>query len=739
MAPDPEGAIFVDRLTNKRAELPTGPGVLLGRWVLDIAAGIMNSQIVQAGDFLVPDRAGRFVVVKSDGKPVRGTIAKLQMPDDPVAESVLAIGAQVDEVLTTGGNWEAWLEIVPLVPRVEEHLRLTELDVQIEQTLGSIEAVCHNPATHLKVDLERVPVSRARRVPAKAASYLAAHTEDWARRKLYTIEPRRVQAEIRDELFDIYENRIVARLIDNLLMYIEERIRRVKRLIRLFEEREDFGSEVTGTHQRARRIAALWGELVNASEGREKARATLQKLESAKYRLLSLRGSQLYKEVSRQAVVSSTLKTTNLLSNHQQYRRVANLWRAWALMNVTQQGSLEDHLATMQQLCRSFDNFVLLLLLRALDDLGFAPHGAPGSKSVVPGRTTTWRGWGLTVEVTPQDDGTVSIEANDQTLRVVGLASDVGAGSASDTRTTAKGLASARQEQSDDSLVLYLASVDQQKTIEVALARALHNVGNDPWVEIDAGRYLPVSPWEIGSIERVGRALRWFLFTGSLKEYPFEIDIPEALTSYVERAGNHSWLSADIGRSSLLVVIRPPSDEELQDFRSSLKLGELETEVVAAHSELEAAAREVGRSKGSERAKHAHAEKVARSRLSELTARQSQVHDLLKALERIQRAAGSMLSCPTCRKEADPRFGFAQLDNGCFRCSCDDCGTVWGLNLCSGGHRFEYMLPNGKWPTSFDDYPGWIDKTFGGDILALPAVDATGDWGYVCPTCGLVS
>src|SRR5690606_9670953 len=73
-----------------------------------------------------------------------------------------------------------------------------------------------------------------------------------------------------------------------------------------------------------------------------------------------------------------------------------------------------------------------------------------------------------------------------------------------------------------DLLVLFLASDEAQASTEAELLASLHTVGNDPRHALAGVGCLPVSPWEIGSTERVARALRWFLSSAPLPRLPPE-------------------------------------------------------------------------------------------------------------------------------------------------------------------------------------------------------------------------
>ncbi len=48
------------------------------------------------------------------------------------------------------------------------------------------------------------------------------------------------------------------------------------------------------------------------------------------------------------------------------------------------------------------------------------------------------------------------------------------------------------------------------------------------------------------------------------------------------------------------------------------------------------------------------------------------------------------------------------------------------------------MLPSGSFVDAVQQGPDWVDRVYGCDILALPALRSDGQWGFLCPKCGLV-
>ena len=81
--------------------------------------------------------------------------------------------------------------------------------------------------------------ARCKRPSARAPQTLAARSEDWERRTLWGIRPRRVLGLVRDELFDIYENRVAVALVDYLDRALLLRLRSVRRVVKLLEQREN--------------------------------------------------------------------------------------------------------------------------------------------------------------------------------------------------------------------------------------------------------------------------------------------------------------------------------------------------------------------------------------------------------------------------------------------------------------------------------------------------------------------
>ena len=163
-------------------------------------------------------------------------------PDGLLAEAVAGVGADLEEA----DCWESWLGTSPLVTRMAERARLTEFERAMMALLPHLQTVCQRPRLMLRTEDERTAVGRARRIPARAVEVLASRPEDWDRRTYTTVHPLRVLATHIEDLWDTYENRVAARLVDHLLREVGRRVFELRGIQSMAADGEDQGENVRG-------------------------------------------------------------------------------------------------------------------------------------------------------------------------------------------------------------------------------------------------------------------------------------------------------------------------------------------------------------------------------------------------------------------------------------------------------------------------------------------------------------
>jgi hypothetical protein len=289
-------------------------------------------------------------------------------------------------------------------------------------------------------------------------------------------------------------------------------------------------------------------------------------------------------------------------------------------------------------------------------------------------------------------------------------------------------------------IVLYSGALDEsQKAISVEICRQIHTVGNDPRTGLlSSTGFLPVSPWDIGSVERIARALRWFLDSARLNAYPPIIEVQKGALYAWDNEMTNGWLES-CENGCRLTMRRPPLDFEWQRFgieRLVEETKENHRKAVAEHERLADDLRSAVRN--GKTGTLNQQKKAAHEMFVEAEVRLAAVQRLHEDLQDAMNRSGSLLVCPACGTRSDPTQDFKPRDKGCFRCDCRECRTWWGVRLCANGHRYAVMLP-GDFLNTEDSEPGWEDRIYGSDLLALPARTPNGEFGFLCPSCGEIT
>lgn len=705
---------------------------LMGRLVVrEGALGelFMNSLPAHDGMFLVPESAGRWHLLRG-AERVEGTFPRAQMLDPLDVASIRTVGRSLGELIEQAGTWLDVLDVSPLVPGMSNRAEFQPFEQLLKENVGHLAEVCRKPRTHLRVEVERMAVSRARRFPAQAANYLAAHTEDWERPTLRSVVPKRILATVREDQFDIYENRVAARLVDHLVVYLRRRVHEVTRLLRVFEEATgNHGAAAAGSHWRQGRIYKLWGETLDASEAKRKAERTLAQLKHLLFTISGMKDSVLYREVPRRATVGTTLTMTNILSDDAHYQRVAELWLEWARLGQERAVRPRAYFEEMQDLCRTFDSFALLLTLRALDQLGFEPTNLERSLSdceaeVRHGSRVVRLSWATA-------DGAISLHGEGvEQLRIVPLCSSLAALDDEQLRGVL-GDADAHAVNGATTVILYPSPSDAAAFGHLApdlterLCSLAHEVSNAGQRAVGL---LPVSPWDIGSVERMARQLRWVTTAPTYLAYPPMIARPDL----PELGRGHTWFEVS---GNQLRIVRAPLENDAVHAKqlvddATAQLRQLEGERESVSLKLREAVRDRG------------AIGVLNARKKELNAEITDAENRLEALRRFERELsrtvevfGDLLRCPTCNTRADARRDFKSMGQH-FYCTCSDCSTKWGTIACGRCRKSIPVLHinENAWVKSARGL-GWVDRVLGADVLAIPRVFGT-EVEFLCPNCG---
>jgi hypothetical protein len=584
--------------------------------------------------------------------------------------------------------WHVMASLPPVAQKLAERARLADLDKEILRHLQHLQHVCYRPRLHLRVEEERLPVSRARRTPVRAVADLVSHPGDWEHRTLRSIQPSRVLARQIEDEWNLYENRVAVRLVDHLLAYLAKRLEELRKIKKILDESRDYSDEIRRTSfRRAQRIAELWSNTLESKTEGDLTQTT-KRLELAQRDLQTLLDAPLYQQVPRQQTVAPSLKPTNILVNDPHYRKVAALWRSWVKFARPRQETAQQRAARRQSEAAAWDRFVLHLVVRGFAALGWSatPSGA--------GWALAKSGWS-SVRLATDAMGVVRVEGG-RTLRLLPICADLAGADPDAVQAQVEHL-----DGSDGEVVI--AHVGSG----VALTDADRASG---WSIGGRAVLFPCSPWGIDSEERMARLLHGWLCRAAAPAYP----VATTLRALPEWPGKREWLRHD---GDHLIAFRAPTEREASEARSwaAGKARELDTLAQRAKA-----------------AKQAFA-----------VAPREAVTAFQKFVDRAADALVGMDTCPVCGAQGlvEPRPGkLADGSDATWWAMCGSCGSEWGTRPCTGcGSRYRALAPQTGLDTAAASEAtpthDWPDKVFGRDLWAQPC--STGIVGqFRCPACG---
>lgn len=702
---------FLDRLTGQLLKNPLN--ILSSTRCIYILADelVVNDVPIKLGDFILPTQGDRIVFesTSDEGTVIEG-IQFNQFPDRDERNSVLAIGQNLQSLEEDGGFWADWLKVSPLVVGSLDRMHLTLFERALQKYGWHLEQVCSKPKTQLTSEIERLPISQARRIPTKAYSHLATHTEDWEYPKLSTVVPRRILSTFPNDLYDFYENRLAARLAREIYVYLGGRRTEV-------EELEKWKGELElGIHRRQVRIYNLLNEAVSVEGMQKSAEHTRETLSMLYEQTLCLFDSLLYKAIpgpSREGI-PTLVRATNILVNDRHYRYVNLLWREYLERGRDKPKSHAQVQKELQDYCKAYDRYVALLLFRALDQLGYAPIE---DKKIKQGGSLKLNGPWNSVELKWDEKGVIVLEIDETTyFRIVPLASAlVGLNEVSQIyanldqiyqlfREQTKHVRKANSQVSikpTHTIVVYPGSSRERSSLPSSLQRLACSNGTDLFQPLPIG-VLPVRSYELGSLERIARALRWMLLGNFLLSYPPTVPVPvkdqSKILSYAD------WLQPSTDPGTLFVIHVPNNRDfnRMQDVIRDLR-GELVRQ----------------------------GQKVHQLDIDRIDCFIDSVELAFKNITKIR-------TCPVCGVETRLE-NFHPGEDHNFTCSCAerDCGAIWGIRQCGHcGKFYPFLGIVNNMKQDGDLNADWVDQVFGMDILATPCPSDSNSNAFICPFCG---
>lgn len=720
-------AILRSRISGRELESPSGVvASFLGVVGGEGAGATVNGFAVEPGGHLVPDRSGRVRVGQ-----VRG-VTSFDLPtesliDDDHARSISVVtNGLLSPAQHCDCDWDRCVGISPVMSVVDEPVDLTDVDRAVKDTSPSLVDVCRKPRTNLVLELERVPTPRAKRIPQRAASYLASHPEDWTQPTLTGPLPKRVLAEMADESLDVFENRVVARLIDRAESHVALRIRRLRRLELLLRDLFEQEDLLTAHWAKKNRLYTLLAPLLSEQHRLFVTQHTIEALTQLRYRLLGLTDSDLYQEIPRRATVPHDLPSTNILVNDPRYRRARDLWLKLSPSSAATTLGDEALHTQMVQRFADFDQFCFLLVLQGLERCGARPHGV--AETVCLGKRLELAHPACDELYAQFDlsDRTIRVVSGKRQLKLVPVYAAIGNMSESDVQAMSAHIHEACREVVGDVVILHPDSLERAGDVTTRESRKARMCGDEDNAGGRRVSVLSVSPWRVGSSDDVTRAINWFVYGTRYAELPPVIALSPVMDAWAKKQGG--WLE-NIAHGRWRVLRPDIPAHWLREFK------ELEVRARGLRQEIESIERP---KKGTRRPP----DELRKERL-----RLAQVKDELSRTERAASAASetevaveaalaawrSVMRCPVCGDEDIA----SDIRARTFWCTCRSCHSNWGTRWCKACETgIAAILP---FSTQWAD---WLRQgkpaslLAGSDLLALPTLGEGDKVLFQCRNCG---
>ena len=473
----------------------------------------------------LPDKIdiGRFLVWESDEVPRELTYS--QFPTNKVINQGLLLDKykNVQEVFQhiyrcVEKSHEEVFDVIPLIQNITENIELNEFEELLYSKLFHIEEIFRNPHSLLKREIEKVNVSRVKRIPSKSYRHLASHTEDWLHKSIVNFKPSRILSEELEININIYENQLAIAFLERCLAYINIRYREVNDINNFLNQLKELLKEKTdGYYKKVNRNFELMSKAYDTAkdgkkvkpkfnsieEGKksepnsdtekkikdlENARNTADKIRDIKKRLLILRKSNLYVGADKRMTRNITLKNTNVLNDHKHYRYIKLLWSELDKINpeVTETQK-KDH---EQQTIKGIYNYVNSIIVYCLKNyLGYEIHGNYG-------KYICHHPFYSNIDFDRNDKGILNLTIGKNKLQLVVLGNEP------------------EQEIShlDKNMFVFFFSEND-------------NTGND--------NYLSINPFSPNSVERVASFIRKYLIKEYLDNLDKKYEFPHLLRNYI--------------------------------------------------------------------------------------------------------------------------------------------------------------------------------------------------------------
>lgn len=375
--------MLIDRFTGEKLNLADLPDeIISGRYQVEHHPLQYQRHFnLQAGQLLINEGSSRWHSGSLSGTYYQPEHCTADAETSYALEALLSDTIRDIAIRFHRATTKGFQSVSPLLPPNvlgrSEMQPLESLLLDVIQA-GHLYEIAYHPRLELIQKEELVQTGRAKRLSNKAPDYLAAHSEDWQSRTMTGILPKRVITRLNEDHYDIYENRVFARLVDHLDIYLANRLREIEQLSSIFDSALSYSLCSDIYWRIGNNICSMWGGSFSNDElehAVSSSKTTLEHLRFLLREVRTLRQSKLYQVIPRNITIGSQLKMTNVLAHDQHYRHLILLWDCWMRTQECTELDQDEKIRLAQYRAQLYSDYVELVVYHSLNAIGLAPAG----------------------------------------------------------------------------------------------------------------------------------------------------------------------------------------------------------------------------------------------------------------------------------------------------------------------------------------------------------------------------
>ncbi len=251
----------------------------------------------------------------------------------------------------------------------------------IEKAMSELLMIAEKPRSFIETHDEKVLVESASHIGHKAIAQLSRDSKDWYARTFVSVKPKNITAEISEETYNIYENRVYVSLIRRIERDIfakkrdaEDRLRKQEETLSSKDIDDYLGlnSDDSSAWSFGLYKKAIWkkGGYEDDAELNE-LKELLARIDKITKQITRIKNSPVYKSLRKIRNEHSPILHTNIFLYDRRYKKALELWRAMDKEKFQIDEEINSRQIDEEQARINYGLYVLLTFAYAFADLGY--------------------------------------------------------------------------------------------------------------------------------------------------------------------------------------------------------------------------------------------------------------------------------------------------------------------------------------------------------------------------------